>query len=197
MENQPPPNSSRTQIIVSLVVALVLIAALLPWLIRPSLNSSNSLSKTLMNLKQVQMAARNMAVDNQGKSSEVEWTCSRDKPLTLARWKELLIAGGYISESDLAKYMSCERDHRYWFNDEIPHAVAVYAVTEADPENTLLLATKNWHGPGRELSGEPYGDAGCVAFRKGGEGTILTKRQAEADPTALGGGGQYKYTRLK
>ncbi|MFZ4778191.1 MAG: hypothetical protein ACOYM3_22700, partial [Terrimicrobiaceae bacterium] len=147
-------------------------------------------------LKQLHLATQQMSLDHAGAGNPVQWTCSNTTPLTLEDWKKA-ISPEYLSETDLKKMLSVKVDRRFFGNKIIGEGFNVFAVTASDPEETVLFATKNWHGPKeKELSGDPYGSKAFVVFRKGTSGLILQQRQATNLPL-LGGGGMHGYLPLR
>ncbi len=72
-------------------------------------------------------------------------------------------------------------------------AYTVFAVTEDDSANTVLFASKNWHGPqSSKLSDEPFEGRGFVVFRKGGDGAVLLANQINKT-NLIGEGGSHGF----
>jgi prepilin-type N-terminal cleavage/methylation domain-containing protein len=57
------------------------------------------------------------------------------------------------------------------------NAVIVTNVTTKSPNHNVFLHTNNWSGSTLDAD-KPLGEKGFVVFRKGGEGAMLTRRQA-------------------
>lgn len=150
------------------------------------------MTQTLSNLKQLHMAAQQMTLDNQTTGdSPIRWTCSGTTPLTFEQWTNALVTGNYVTAAELKKFLSFGTRH------SPTNVVNVFAVTEKDPADTVLLATKNWQGPGAPaLAKNIYPRPGVVIFRKGGDGVILQPSQAAAT-NLIGSGGLHNFLPLR
>lgn len=185
---------------ITLIEILVILAlmAILWSLCLPAVGRGlvkGEMTQPLSNMRQLHLATQQMSLDHEGAGNPVRWTCSNTTPITLDQWKRALVPE-YLSGAELKKMLSVKADRR--FGDRIiAEGFNVFAVTASDPEETMLFATKNWHGPnGKELSGDPYGTKAFIVFRKGTGGSILQQRQA-TNISLLGGGGMHGYLPLK
>jgi len=180
------------------VLRIVIWIALIGVLCALSLPGSGSqlvkgrMTQTLSNLKQLHMASQQMTLDNQTTGdSPIRWTCSGTTPLTFEQWTNALVTGKYVTAGELKKFLS--------FGTRLSptNVVSVFAVAEKDPADTVLLATKNWQGPGvSDLAKNLYSGPGVVIFRKGGDGVILQPRQATAT-NLIGTGGMHNFLPLR
>lgn len=191
----PPKGLTLFEILVLLVLLLILASLSLPAV---SVGLTKSLpAHALNNMKQMQMATRQMAIDNGELGLPVGWTCSNNTPLTREQWKRAILSGHYLCESDLQKLLSVTFDRRFIGSKTIPEGFDVFAVTGTDPEDTLLFATKNWHvSKDQKLAGEPFGTSLFVVMRKGGSGSILQAEQA-SNVSKIGNGGVFNYLPLQ
>ena len=146
-------------------------------------------SMYLSGVRMLHMATQQMAIDNKTTgSSSVAWTCDGTAPITYEQWKAMLV-DGYLQPQDLDKLLTAP--------GPMKEAYTVFAVTEDDPANTVLFASKNWHGPqSSKLSDEPFGGRGFVVFRKEGDGAILPAKQIN-QTDLIGEGGSHGFLPLK
>lgn len=182
------------------ILLLLILLAVLASLFLPAISAGparNQFIRTLSNMKQIQLATRQMAVDNAETGNPVQWTCSNTTPLTLDQWKRAL-SPEYFSAVDLKKMLGVTCDGRFFGTKTMSEGFNVFAVTAQDPDDTLLFATKNWHGPkDNGLSGDPYGTKAFVIFRKGNNsGMVLTAKQS-TNLSVVGGGGMHHYLPLR
>jgi len=192
--NAPPRGVTLLEILVVLSLIGLLAALCIPSVYIGA--SKAQMTGPLSNMKQLHLATRQMTLERDVDKNPVRWTCSNTTPLTLDQWKKAL-SPDYLSEADLKKLLSVKVDRRFIGTKTIDEGINVFAVTAADPDDTLLFATKNWHGPNaKELSGEPYGTRAFVVFTKGGDGQVLLQRQI-ANLSLIGGGGMHNYLPLK
>lgn len=113
---------------------------------------------------------------------------------TLGDYANVLVRGGYLKPGDL-KIFSGPGFKPYKgtlssgsngvlipaFKDE-NSAFKVYLVKESDSANTLFLASKNYtyKSPVNDSSAQPFGDKVFVVLRKGGDASVLKKRQSQS-----------------
>ena len=162
------------------------------------------MTQTLNNTRQLYTATFQWTLDNQTtRESSVRWTCSNTIPLTFEQWRNGLVSGDYMKEADMTKLLSHTKntkEERFWFDKKIvktENIISVFAAAEADAPDTLLFATKNWHGISvTNLSGELFDDKGFIVFRKGGDGAILSPQQSTA-ANLIGSGGMHNDLPLK
>lgn len=170
------------EFLVCLVVIGVLIALTLPGTSGSGL-SGGRMTQSLSNMKQLQLATQQMALDGQTTGNKnLGWP--GDTGSSFARWTTVLVQENYLSKQDLAKLLSAPGI--VVSPDNIPTvnttAVLVYAVSAKSPENTVFLSTANFTntptgGVPPVKSAKPYGEKGFIVFRKGGDGAILRPRQ--------------------
>lgn len=185
--------------IVGLFVVISLIGMLLAWAL-PAMSMGpvkGRMTQTLSNMKQLHLATHVMSLDNETTGeSPIRLTCSGTTPLTFAQWSNAIVPA-YLSEKDFRKLFSATEERAFWFERKFTNAITVFAVSEKDPGNTLLFATKNWKGIGNtNLDDTQYAKGGFVVFRKGGDGAILLRKQA-ASTNLIGSGGMHNYLPLR
>lgn len=146
-------------------------------------------SMYLSGVRQLHMATQQLTIDNKTTgSSSVAWTCDGTTPITYEQWKAMLV-DGYLQPQDLDKLLTAI--------GPVKEAYTVFAVSDDDPGNTVLFASKNWHGPQTsKLSAEPFEGRGFVVFRKDGTGAVLQAKQINKT-NLIGDGGMHKYLPLK
>lgn len=190
----PPRGITLLEILVLLALAAILWALAIPT-VGPGLSRSPTI-QTLSHMKQLHLTTQQMTLDHEVDKNPVRWTCSNTTPLTLEQWKKAL-SPDYLTEADMKKILSVTVDRKFIGTRTIDEALNIFAVTDSDLGDTLLFATKNWHGPKeKELSGEPFGTRAFVVFRKGGDGQVLLQRQI-TNMTLIGSGGMHDYLPLK
>jgi len=185
--------------IVGLFVVISLIGILLA-LYMPAITAGpvkGRMTQTLSNMKQLHLATQTMSLDNETTSeSPIRWTCTGTTPLTFQQWSNALVPS-YLNESDFKKLFAATEERAFWFERRFTNAITVFAVSENDRADTLLLATKNWQGIGNpNLDDSQYAKSGFIVFRKGGDGAILLKNQA-ASTNLIGSGGMHNYLPLR
>lgn len=180
------------------VMLALAVMALLFLVIVPQIRWSHGegMLPVLNNMRQLFLATQQMTLENEATGSPVRWTCSNSTPLTYRQWTNAL-ANDYISEKELKKLLTLYSKRAFFGPKEIPDPYTVFAVTAADPAETLFMATKNWHGlQEANLSGEPYGKKGFAVIQKTGDAKILPPKQA-TNAKMVGTGGQHSYLPLK
>jgi hypothetical protein len=176
---------------VEIIVAIAIVLVIVAFLITPQFSDHPVRYphyQALSNMRQLQMAMAQRALDCRTTGMPIAWTCDRTTPITYQQWKKTL-AGEYLLAEDLEKLLTAPGG--------VKDAFTVFAVTEDDPANTLLFASKNWHGPqSSELSDEPFGKRSFVVFRKDGTGAVLQAKQVN-QTDVIGAGGMHEYLPLK
>jgi type II secretory pathway pseudopilin PulG len=175
-------------IAVSLLVAAA--ASLLPvyFEYRTKAESVEALQK----MKHLHLAIQQMTLDNQTTGdSPIRWTCSGTTPLTLEQLTNALVEGGYASSDKFREQLVISK------NRTLANDASVFAVTESDPADTVLLAAYEWKavfepdlikaGRGRKF----------VIFRKGGDGVLFLPPKTNTNLTLIGSGGMHNYLPLK
>lgn len=192
--NTPPKGMTWLEVLVLLVLGAILWSLSVPAVGRGLCRSN--ITQTLSHMNQLHLATQQMTVDHELDKNPVRWTCSNTTPLTLDQWKQAL-SPEYLSGADLKKMLSVTFDRRFIGTKTINEGFNVFAVTKDDPDDTVLFATKNWHGPKeKELSGEPFETKAFVVFRKGTSGTVMQAKQS-TNLSLIGGGGIHNYLPLK
>jgi hypothetical protein len=145
--------------------------------------------QSLSNLKQLQIAAQQMAEDYAA-NGQSAWP--GDTGGTFAHWASNLVQGGYLTTNDFCKLVSgpgriCPPHEMPGFTTS---AVLVYAVRANSPTNTLFLSTANFtNTPSGGLKplaqAKPYGKTIFTVMRKDGTGDMLQGRQA-GNPRLIG-----------
>lgn len=187
------------EIIVGLFVVISIIGMLLAFAL-PAVSIGpvkGRMTQTLSNMKQLRLATQAMSLDNETTGeSPIRWTCTGTTPLTFGQWSNAIVPA-YLSEKDFKKLFSATEGRAFWFERKFTNAINVFAVSENDPANTLLFATKNWRGIGNaNLDDSRYAKGGFIVFRKGGDGAILLRNQA-ASTNLIGSGGMHDYLPLR
>jgi len=189
------PNPSSGLTVVELVIALVsgfIVLLIVIWMFET--NAAAPLvhgrsNYVLSNMRQLYLATEQMTLDNQTNGNPVRWTCSGNAPMSFDQWHKALVPT-YLEEKDFQKLLSISGRNRTIV------AMNVFAVCDSDAPETVLFATKNWHGVKTNLSGEPFENRCFVIFRKAGDGAVLTAGQAN-DTNIIGSGGMHNFLPLK
>jgi Tfp pilus assembly major pilin PilA len=192
--NTPPRGITWLEVLVLLALIGILASLAIPSVYIGA--SKAQMTGPLSHMRILYLATKQFTLDNEPSNNPVRWTCSNTTPLTLDQWMKAL-SPRYLSEAELKKLLSVTEERKFIGTKTIDEAINVFAVTKDDPEDTVLFATKNWHGPKvNELSGEPYGTRAFVVYRKGGDGQVLLQRQI-TNMSLIGGGGMHNYLPLK
>ena len=151
--------------------------------------------RMLNNMKQLHLATQQMTLDNETTEVPlVRWTCSGTAPLSFDQSHHFLVPA-YLTEEDFQKLLTVG-DKGFWGTRKVENAMTVFAVCDEDTPNTVLFASKNWHGMDKPLAGEPYGTKRFVIFHKAGDGAVLLQWQS-SDTNVIGSGGMHNYLPLK
>jgi len=173
--------------IIEVVVMIAILAALLAvvvWSFQTNIQQRDAI-RTFKHMQLVHLTIQQMRLDNLTNGGAVRWTSSNETPLTYEKWTNLIVEGKYLSLDQL-------RDHLQMRDGD--NAVVPLAVTESDPENTIILVTKNWPGQDAAVSnGLTSGEYGY--FRKDGSG--MPPNSKTSDTNAIGSGGKYNFQPLK
>jgi prepilin-type N-terminal cleavage/methylation domain-containing protein len=139
----------------------------------------------LSNMKQLHLATQSMALDsvttgdtNLGWPGDIggEW----------AAWATNIVGGRYMTTNDFAKMISAPGV--IVAPDADPanpgkSAAVVYSVRESSENSVVFLSSANFTnsssgGTAPTAESRPFGNKGFVVFRKGGDGAVLSERQA-------------------
>lgn len=180
--------------IIALCLAVLLLLALAASLPAVSVGGGPGLmTQALSNMKQLQLATKQMSLDD----PNVDWTCLHGKPMRYSDWTNRLVSRGYVSAADITRFTSAREYGSHWFGPVTTNALTVFAVENSDADSTVLLATRNWHGPSAtNLAGLPFEKRGFIVFRKGGDGVILRSNQCQ-QMDLIGSGGKLDYLPLQ
>lgn len=183
------------------ILAIILLLAVLILLSIPTIHvgfTRDDKTRVLSNMKQLHLATQQLALDGISTGDALpDWTCLKGKPITYDSWRNYLIQGNYLTPDDLAKLTSVTEDVFWKSHRDTTNALQVYAVDAADPDRTLLFATKNWHGPAAsQLSGQPFGKKCFLVFHKGGDGASLKPEDCQR-MDLVGSGGKYNFLPLR
>jgi len=176
-------------LVVGLVVLIIVACLYLPPPSGASKLTRAKAIQVLSNMKTLHLAGQQMTLDNAAHGNPVRWTCSGTTPLSLDQWHQALVPS-YLQEKDFQKLLSLHA------RGEMIIAMNVFAVCDSDAPDTVLFATKNWHGLATNLSGEPFENKCFVIFHKAGDGAILLPNQA-TNINIIGSGGMHNFLPLK
>ncbi|GAT31694.1 hypothetical protein TSACC_288 [Terrimicrobium sacchariphilum] len=183
---------------VALLVFVGLVAVTL--LASVPLNGSKGVAaEALYKMKQLHLATREMTLDSMDYNNprEIRGTCSNAKPLTYSEWTNLLVRQNYLTSGQVADLTTVTERAPFFLRFPTTNAFSVFAYDDADPDSTLFLASKNWHGlTVPVLKGRPFETNLFVVFRTGGDGAILRPSQCQ-DASLVGTGGRFVYLPLK
>jgi hypothetical protein len=149
------------------------------------------MAEALSDMRKLHLAIQSMTLDNKTtEGSPIRWTCSGTIPLSREQWTNALVQGGYLTEAELKNLL------KYRLNGST-NTLSVFAVTESDPDDTLLVASENWRKfRDPTLAKEGYPKKGFVFFRKGGEGVLLPS-SPPATTNLIGSGGMHNFLPLR
>ena len=170
--------------VIVMITILVVLLAMVVWSFQTNIQQRDAI-RTFKHMQLLHLTIQQMRLDNLTNGGSVRWTSFNDTPLTYEQWTNFIVEGKYLSLDQL-------RDHLQV--DEKNNTIVPLAVTETDPENTIILVTKNW--PGREAAmsnGLTSGNYGY--FRKDGSG--MPPNSKTSDTNAIGAGGKFNFQPLK
>jgi len=178
------------EFLVILAVAVVLVLLALFWVATEAGYRAQQ-SSTLSNMKQLQLATQQMALDGQStKDTNIGWP--GDIGGTFTNWTAQLLNGSYLSTNDLCKLLSAPGINVTPGKtlSATNTGLLVYAVSKNSLGETVFLTTANFtntpSGGVVNRFAKPYGNKGFVVFRKAGDGALLRSPQA-GDTNAVGG----------
>jgi len=146
----------------------------------------------LSNLKHLHVATQSMALDG-FTSGDTNLGWPGDIGGSWAAWATNLVGNRYMSTNEFAKMISAPGvivppDA----NPGSPgkSAVNCYAVGQNSDGSVVFLSSANFtntaSGGTLSANSKPFGNKGFVVFRKGGDGAVLSERQA-SQPNIIGG----------
>lgn len=156
-------------------------------------------AQALYKMKQLHLATRQMTLDSMDYDDPkgVRGTCSNGKPLAYGEWTNLLVRQKYLTSQQVADLTSVTERAPFFLRLSTTNAFSVFAYDDADPDSTLFLASRNWHGLAvPTLKGRPFETNLFIVFRTGGDGAILRPSQCQ-DAALVGSGGKFVYLSLR
>lgn len=137
----------------------------------------------LSNMKQLHIATQQMALDGETtEDKSLGWP--GDTGGTFTNWMTKLVPA-YLGTNDFCKLISApgvivRRD--YFPTNVQNRAVVLYAVSSNSAPETVFLTSANFTNTPKGgvpllKAAKPFGTKGFVVFRKGGDGTVLDKKQ--------------------
>lgn len=143
----------------------------------------NQQMSTLSNMKQLQLASQQMALDREsGLNTNGGWP--GDTGGTFSNWTDQLLKDDYLSRNDLAKVFSAPGVIATTNDLQVSSrkALLVYAISKSSPDTVVFLSTANFTntptGGIVNPNAQPYGNMGFVVMSKKGDGVILRANQA-------------------
>jgi len=143
----------------------------------------NQQMSTLSNMKQLQLASQQMALDREsGLNTNGGWP--GDTGGTFSNWTAQLLEGDYLSRNDLAKVFSAPGVVATTNDLQVNSgkALLVYAVSKSSSDTVVFLSTANFtNTPTAGIVNptvQPYGKRGFVVMKKDGNGAILSSHPA-------------------
>ena len=194
-----PIRLARGFTLLELIIVLAVIAFLVSLAI-PTVSSTPVHGRLIMymnNERQIHLAAMSMVMDGvTNKDPSLGWPGdlkAKGHIANLSDYVNLLVRNDYLKAGDLKifagpEFNSYKGTLSSGSNGVLAPAFAeencafkMYLVRDDDPSNTLFLATKNYtyNKPLNDPKAKPYGDKGFVVIRKGGDGSIYKKQQAQ------------------
>lgn len=184
----------RVEVVVAiavLIIAAVLLAPVVRKQREPHIHAS-----VINNMKQIALAASGLAFDGVSTGDpNLGWpgdlARNTDSPVvSVSQYIHRLIEHDKMRALDVGKIMHTPSRPRWdgtsRFDGDKHCPYKIYRVTEDNPGETLLLATRNFtYGKGVDASGPPYGDKGFAVIRKGGDGSAHLSKDA-SKPQRIG-----------
>jgi type II secretory pathway pseudopilin PulG len=169
------------------VTAIIAVILLLAWPAFTNALTKRDLTRTMINGRELYLAAFRMATDGAAKSdANLAWP--GDYPAnSLAEYCSKLVEKDYVKPADLQRMLSAPGAACTITTSGSPNtttltgksALKIYRVKGADPSNTIFAASSNYIYD-IELNSNvvSFGDAGFVVVRKSGDAGVYKKNQA-------------------
>jgi hypothetical protein len=182
-----PSSSAFTRVHVIVGIVLAAVALLLAWPAIKSGLTKRDLTRTMMNGRELYLAAFAMATDGAAKS-DPNRVWPGDYPGTsLADYASKLVGNQYLRPDQLQRLLSGPEASCNATMSGPPatlmlsgkSALKIFKVRTADPSNTIFAASSNYvYATPLDANAIPFGDAGFVVVRKSGDAGVYKKGQA-------------------
>jgi len=169
------------------LLVVISIIAILASLAVPAVLSAltrGQMTNTLNNARQIQLATQTAALDAFANNiSGIGWP--GDAGISaIGPFATMLVSNDYLKGSEASKLFAAPPGIQpaVATSNSITmttsnSAFSVNPVRENTPSDVFFLVTKNW-AANALTTNNPYGDKGFVVMRKGGDGSVLRRAQA-------------------
>ena len=186
-----PMSSFRSAFTLIELLVVISIIAILASLAIPAVSSAlarGQMTQTLNNARQLTLATQTMSMDTTTAGSGASWTVGIDgSQLTVNSFSRELLAGKYLTESDLRKVYAAPGVIVPATTTNFTAADIAFTIMEtreSSPSDHPFLITRNWVD-GELTTNAPYGDKGFIVFRKGGDGGTYSRPTDATNPSAV------------
>jgi type II secretory pathway pseudopilin PulG len=168
-------------------IAIAILGVLLTmvvWSFQTNIQQRDAI-RAFKHMQLVHLTIQQMRLDNLTNGGPIRWTSSNETPLPYGQWTNLIVAGKYLSQEQLEDHLQLR---------SAKNAIIPLAVTESDPDNTVILVTTTWPGQATaKSSGLRSGNFGY--FRKDGSG--MPPGAPTSDTNSVGAGGKFNFQPLQ
>ncbi|MFZ4482747.1 MAG: type II secretion system protein [Chthoniobacterales bacterium] len=176
--------------LIELLVVISIIAILASFAV-PAVNGAlkkGQMTGVLNNARQLTLATQTMSIDTSTAGDGVSWTTGTNgSALTVSTFSQALTAGKYLTAQDLKKIFAAPgvivNDTNFTAANI---AFSIIATKETDPSDQPFVITKNWKAGALAATNVPFGDAGFVVFRKGGDGGVYSRPTDVTNASVVG-----------